>query len=60
MNELHIGHLGIDHMKALVRRYSYWKNIDKDIEILIKNSQQSIERMLFDFAESNLGNTLLF
>ncbi|GFR02412.1 uncharacterized protein K02A2.6 [Trichonephila clavata] len=35
--ELHSGHLGIVKMKAIVRSFVYWKNIDNDIEEAAKN-----------------------
>ncbi|UYV69320.1 hypothetical protein LAZ67_6003241 [Cordylochernes scorpioides] len=36
LKDLHSTHLGIVKMKQLVRRYCTWKNIDKDIENLVK------------------------
>ena len=32
LNEFHQGHPGIGRMKALMRSYTYWPNMDKDIE----------------------------
>ena len=32
LEELHAGHVGITHMKQIVRSYVYWNNIDADIE----------------------------
>lgn len=37
MEELHNGHIGASKMKALARQYVYWKNIDHDIEVFVKN-----------------------
>lgn len=37
LQELHSTHVGITKMKQLARRYCYWKNIDKDIEHLVKS-----------------------
>ncbi|GBN29578.1 Uncharacterized protein K02A2.6 [Araneus ventricosus] len=37
LNELHSTHIGITKMKQLARRYCTWKNIDKDIENLVKS-----------------------
>ncbi|XP_031334015.1 uncharacterized protein K02A2.6-like [Photinus pyralis] len=37
LNELHSTHQGIVKMKALARRYCYWKKIDHDIECLVKS-----------------------
>lgn len=37
LKELHHTHLGIVKMKALARSTVYWKNIDSDIEKLVKN-----------------------
>ncbi|CAL1299051.1 unnamed protein product [Larinioides sclopetarius] len=36
LKELHSTHIGITKMKQLARRYCIWKNIDKDIETLVK------------------------
>ncbi|XP_054272899.1 uncharacterized protein K02A2.6-like [Macrosteles quadrilineatus] len=38
--ELHVGHLGMDKMKALARSYCTWRNIDKDIEQLVRTCKQ--------------------
>jgi len=40
LQELHSTHVGIVKMKALARNYCYWKNIDKDIEALVKSCKQ--------------------
>lgn len=37
LNELHSVHQGIVKMKSLARRFCYWKNIDADIEHLVKS-----------------------
>lgn len=37
--ELHHTHVGVVKMKQLARRYCWWKNIDKDIENLVKACQ---------------------
>lgn len=39
LKELHSTHIGITKMKQLARRYCIWKNIDKDIEKLVKSCQ---------------------
>ena len=36
LKEFHQGHPGIGCMKALMRSYTYWPNIDKDIEQVVK------------------------
>ena len=36
LKEFHQGHPGIGRMKALMRSYTYWPNIDKDIEQVVK------------------------
>jgi Integrase zinc binding domain len=36
LDELHIGHMGISKMKSLARSYCYWRNIDADIEQMVK------------------------
>lgn len=36
LSELHIGHLGIVKMKSLARSHCTWKNIDSDIENMVK------------------------
>ncbi|XP_054279520.1 uncharacterized protein K02A2.6-like [Macrosteles quadrilineatus] len=40
LQELHVGHLGMDKMKALARSYCTWRNIDKDIEQLVRTCKQ--------------------
>ena len=40
LKELHATHVGITKMKQLARRYCTWKNIDKDIEKLVKSCQE--------------------
>ncbi|XP_018401810.1 PREDICTED: uncharacterized protein K02A2.6-like [Cyphomyrmex costatus] len=37
LKELHYTHLGISKMKKLARRYCYWRNIDKDIEGIVRS-----------------------
>ncbi|XP_054276477.1 uncharacterized protein K02A2.6-like [Macrosteles quadrilineatus] len=37
LKELHVGHLGMTKMKAMARSYLYWKNVDRDIEELVRN-----------------------
>lgn len=37
LNELHNTHCGIVKMKALARSICYWRNIDRDIESLVKS-----------------------
>ena len=36
LKEFHQGHPGIGRMKALMRSYNYWPNMDKDIEQVVK------------------------
>ena len=36
LKEFHLGHPGIGCMKALMRSYTYWPNMDKDIEQVVK------------------------
>ena len=36
MKEFHQGYPGIGRMKALIRSYTYWPNVDKDIEQVVK------------------------
>ena len=31
-NELHVGHFGSQHMKALTRSYMWWSNMDAELE----------------------------
>ena len=37
LQELHMTHPGVSHMKALARRNVYWPGIDKDIERLVSD-----------------------
>lgn len=39
LNELHHTHAGVVKMKQLSRQYVYWKNLDKDIENLVRACQ---------------------
>ncbi|XP_031349308.1 uncharacterized protein K02A2.6-like [Photinus pyralis] len=39
LKELHHTHVGIVKMKQLARRYCYWRNIDKDIENLVRQCE---------------------
>lgn len=41
--ELHRTHLGITRMKQLARRYCFWKNIDKDIENVVKSCEACVK-----------------
>jgi hypothetical protein len=36
LNELHDGHIGMSKMKALGRSYLWWPNMDKNIELKVK------------------------
>lgn len=40
LKELHVGHLRIEKMEALTRSYCTWKNIDRDIEPMVKTCKQ--------------------
>ena len=40
LRELHSTHVGIVKMKALARNYCYWKNIDLDIENMVRNCKE--------------------
>jgi len=40
LDELHVGHMGISKMKALARSFCHWKNIDSDIEQMVKSCKQ--------------------
>ncbi|UYV79912.1 hypothetical protein LAZ67_18001028, partial [Cordylochernes scorpioides] len=42
LKDLHSTHLGIVKMKQLARRYYTWKNIDKDIENLVKSCKDCL------------------
>ncbi|UYV68066.1 K02A2.6-like [Cordylochernes scorpioides] len=42
LKALHSTHLGIVKMKQLARRYCTWKNIDKDIENLVKSCKDCL------------------
>ncbi|UYV80717.1 K02A2.6-like [Cordylochernes scorpioides] len=42
LKDLHSTHLGIVEMKQLARPYCTWKNIDKDIEILVKSCKDCL------------------
>lgn len=41
LEDIHTGHLGIVKMKLLARGFVYWKNIDKDIEDLVRGYRES-------------------
>jgi len=45
LNELHAGHLGMTKMKLLARSYCYWRNLDKDIENMVKNCTQCQQKL---------------
>ena len=36
LKEFHQGHPGVGRMKALMRSYTHWPNMDKDIEQVVK------------------------
>lgn len=42
LEELHLGHPGIQKMKSLARSYVYWNNIDKDLEVFANNCSDCI------------------
>lgn len=42
LKELHSTHIGITKMKQLARRYCIWKNIDQDIEKLVKSCKECL------------------
>uniref|UniRef100_A0A914Y7G8 RNA-directed DNA polymerase n=1 Tax=Panagrolaimus superbus TaxID=310955 RepID=A0A914Y7G8_9BILA len=35
LDQLHVGHPGINRMKALARQHVYWKNLTKDVEAVV-------------------------
>lgn len=37
LEELHLAHPGIVRMKEIMRSYVWWPNIDKDVEVQVKN-----------------------
>lgn len=39
LRELHSSHFGMTRMKELARSYCWWKNIDKDIEEIVKSCE---------------------
>lgn len=43
LEELHYTHIGVVKMKAIARSLCYWKNIDKDIESLVKSCSNCTE-----------------
>ncbi|XP_063365892.1 uncharacterized protein K02A2.6-like [Cydia amplana] len=40
LDELHSGHLGMVRMKLLARGYVYWKNMDKELEDVVRNCRE--------------------
>ncbi|XP_061519181.1 uncharacterized protein K02A2.6-like [Anopheles gambiae] len=40
LQQLHLGHPGIERMKALARSYVYWPGLDSEIESLVKSCRQ--------------------
>ncbi|XP_054274663.1 uncharacterized protein K02A2.6-like [Macrosteles quadrilineatus] len=44
LRELHVAHLGGIKMKALARSFCWWKSIDKDIEDMVTECRQCIEK----------------
>lgn len=44
LNELHIGHLGMIKMKSLGRMFCYWRNMDKDIETMVRKCKFCCEK----------------
>ncbi|XP_046684701.1 uncharacterized protein K02A2.6-like [Homalodisca vitripennis] len=40
LNELHVGHLGMEKMKILARSFCTWKSIDRDIEQMVRTCKQ--------------------
>lgn len=44
LQELHSTHLGIVKMKSIARNYVYWRNIDQDIESMVKSCKNCADR----------------
>lgn len=40
LHDIHTGHLGVVKMKLLARGFVYWRNIDKDIEDLVRTCRE--------------------
>ncbi|KAK7575685.1 hypothetical protein V9T40_011971 [Parthenolecanium corni] len=44
LDELHSTHLGIVKMKSIARNYVFWRNIDRDIEALVKSCKNCADQ----------------
>lgn len=40
LKELHVGHVGMTKMKAIARSYVYWRNMDIDIENMVRDCKK--------------------
>ena len=43
-SELHAGHVGASRMKELARSYMWWPGLDRELESLVRNCPQCLER----------------
>uniref|UniRef100_A0AC34FQP6 RNA-directed DNA polymerase n=1 Tax=Panagrolaimus sp. ES5 TaxID=591445 RepID=A0AC34FQP6_9BILA len=43
LDHLHLGHPGVNRMKALARQHVYWKNITKDVEAVVNQCYGCIQ-----------------
>lgn len=45
VKELHVGHFGINKMKAMARNHVWWPNLDKELEQVTKNCSTCVKYM---------------
>uniref|UniRef100_A0A914Y739 RNA-directed DNA polymerase n=1 Tax=Panagrolaimus superbus TaxID=310955 RepID=A0A914Y739_9BILA len=43
LDQLHVGHPGINRMKALARQHVYWQNLTKDVEAMVNQCYGCIQ-----------------